>query len=134
MANVSYHYFVKLFRKTMGLSFLEYVNYKKIKRAERILLTKDLSIAQVGEEIGMTNMAHFYKMFKKHNQCSPNEYRKKLQTWMIDKDSIDNQAAQPPLLNTGASLPEPEEKPVRKPRKPPAIPKDELYNCFGSHS
>ncbi|MNY48019.1 HTH-type transcriptional activator Btr [compost metagenome] len=77
IANVSYYYFVKYFKKVMGMSFLEYVNYKKIKKAERILLTKDVSVSQVAESIGMPNMAHFYKMFKKINQCSPNEYRKK---------------------------------------------------------
>lgn len=78
IANVSYYYFVKYFKKIMGMSFLEYVNYKKIKKAERILLTKDVSVSQVAESIGMPNMAHFYKVFKKFNHCSPNEYRKKM--------------------------------------------------------
>ncbi|WP_438446166.1 helix-turn-helix domain-containing protein [Gorillibacterium sp. sgz5001074] len=77
VANVSYFYFVKYFKKVMGMSFLEYVNYKKIKKAERILLTQDVSVAQAAESIGMPNMAHFYKVFKKINQISPNEYRKK---------------------------------------------------------
>lgn len=79
IANVSYFYFVKYFKKVMGMSFLEYVNFKKIKKAERILLTKDMSVSQVAESIGMPNMAHFYKMFRKHNQCSPSEYRKKME-------------------------------------------------------
>lgn len=79
IANVSYYYFVKYFKKVMGMSFLEYVNYKKIKKAERILLTRDVSVAQVAESIGMPNMAHFYKVFKKYNDCSPNEFRKKME-------------------------------------------------------
>lgn len=77
IANISYYYFVKYFKKVMGMSFLEYVNYKKIKKAERILLTQDISVSQVAESIGMPNMAHFYKVFKKFNHCSPNDYRKK---------------------------------------------------------
>ena len=81
VANVSYYYFVKYFKKVIGMSFLEYVNFKKIKRAERYLLTKDLSIAVIGETIGMPNMAHFYKLFKKYNDCSPNEFRKKMSEW-----------------------------------------------------
>ncbi|WP_058303392.1 helix-turn-helix domain-containing protein [Gorillibacterium timonense] len=81
IANISYYYFVKYFKKVLGMSFLEYVNFKKIKRAERYLLTKDMSIAEVGETIGMPNMAHFYKLFKKYNGCSPNEYRKKMLEW-----------------------------------------------------
>ncbi|MGO4376065.1 helix-turn-helix domain-containing protein, partial [Paenibacillus sp. MCAF20] len=55
IANMSYYYFVKYFKKTIGLSFTEYVNYRKVKWAERILLTKDLSISEVGERIGMPN-------------------------------------------------------------------------------
>lgn len=81
LANFSYYYFVKYFKKVLGISFTEYVNYKKIKRAERILLTNNISITQVGEAIGMPNMAHFYKVFKKYNECSPKEYRKKMFEW-----------------------------------------------------
>jgi len=81
IANMSYYYFVKYFKKTIGLSFTEYVNYRKIKWAERILLTKDLSISEVGERIGMPNMAHFYKMFKKYNDCSPKQFQRKMLVW-----------------------------------------------------
>lgn len=81
IANMSYYYFVKYFKKTIGLSFTEYVNYRKVKWAERILLTKDMSISEVGEKIGMPNMAHFYKMFKKHNDCSPKQFQRKMLTW-----------------------------------------------------
>ncbi|MGX4584143.1 AraC family transcriptional regulator [Paenibacillus chitinolyticus] len=80
-ANISYYYFVKYFKKVLGISFLDYVNFKKIKKAEKILLTQDISVAQVGEQIGMPNMAHFYKTFKKINHCSPHEFRKKMLEW-----------------------------------------------------
>jgi YesN/AraC family two-component response regulator len=80
-ANISYYYFVKYFKKAVGMSFMDYVNMKKIKKAEKILLTKDISVAQVGEQIGMPNMAHFYKIFRKFNRCSPHEFRKKMQEW-----------------------------------------------------
>ncbi|MFF2483960.1 helix-turn-helix domain-containing protein [Paenibacillus sp. NPDC058071] len=81
LANMSYYYFVKFFKKTIGMSFTEYVNYRKIKWAERLLLTKDLSISDVGERIGMPNMAHFYKMFKKYNDCSPKQFQRKMLEW-----------------------------------------------------
>ena len=81
LANMSYYYFVKFFKKSVGLSFTEYVNYRKIKWAERILLTEDRSISEIGDVIGIPNMAHFYKMFKKYNDCSPKEYQKKMLAW-----------------------------------------------------
>ncbi|MDP5274432.1 AraC family transcriptional regulator [Chengkuizengella axinellae] len=81
MVNMSYYHFVKFFKNTIQMTFIEYVNYKKIKKAERMLLTKEDSITQIGESINMNNMAHFYKIFKKYNGCSPNEFRKKMLQW-----------------------------------------------------
>ncbi|WP_248928678.1 AraC family transcriptional regulator [Paenibacillus hamazuiensis] len=78
MLNLSYHYFIKYFKKVMGMSFVDYVNYKRIKKAERLLLTRDVSIAEVGESVGIPNMAQFYKMFKRCNQCSPKEFKLKM--------------------------------------------------------
>ncbi|WP_240420446.1 helix-turn-helix domain-containing protein [Paenibacillus periandrae] len=73
--NLSYHYFIKYFKKVMGLSFVDYVNFKRIKKAERLLLTLDVSIVEVGEAVGIPNMAQFYKLFKRHNHCSPKEFK-----------------------------------------------------------
>ncbi|TFE27811.1 helix-turn-helix domain-containing protein [Cohnella luojiensis] len=81
LANMSYYYFVKFFKKIMGLSFTEYVNFRKIKRAEQLLLTRDMSVSEVGDQIGMANMAHFYKMFKRFNGCSPKEFQRKMLAW-----------------------------------------------------
>lgn len=75
LLNLSYHYFIKYFKKTLGLSFVEYVNYKRIKKAELLLLTSDLNIMDVGCEVGINNMAQFYKLFKRHNGCSPREFK-----------------------------------------------------------
>ncbi|WP_232058262.1 helix-turn-helix domain-containing protein [Cohnella abietis] len=81
LANMSYYYFVKFFKKIMGLSFTEYVNFRKIKRAEQLLLTRDMSVSEIGDLIGMANMAHFYKMFKRFNGCSPKEFQRKMLAW-----------------------------------------------------
>lgn len=81
LANMSYYYFVKQFKKVIGMSFIDYVNCQKIKMAERVLLTQDISINEVGEAIGMPSMPHFYKHFKKINHCSPKQYREKMLAW-----------------------------------------------------
>jgi len=81
LANMSYYYFVKFFKRVMGMTFTEYVHYRKIKRAEQLLLTRDLSISEVGDRIGMANMAHFYKTFKRINGDSPKEFQRKMLAW-----------------------------------------------------
>lgn len=76
--NLSYHYFIKYFKKVMGLSFVDYLNYRRVKKAERLLLTRDISITEVGFEVGIPNMAQFYKMFKRYNHCSPKEFKQRM--------------------------------------------------------
>lgn len=78
LLNLSYHYFIKYFKKVMGVSFLDYVNYKRIRKSERLLLTSELSIMDVGNEVGISNMAQFYKLFKRHNLCSPKEFKQRV--------------------------------------------------------
>lgn len=80
LLNLSYHYFIKYFKKTMGISFVDYVNYKRIKRSELLLLTSELSIMDVSFEVGISNMAQFYKLFKRHNQCSPREFKLRMRS------------------------------------------------------
>lgn len=87
--NLSYHYFIKYFKKVMGLSFIDYVNYKRIKKAERLLLTGDLSIMEISYEAGIQNMAQFYKLFKRYNQCSPKEFKQRLR----DHTEVQDEAA-----------------------------------------
>lgn len=80
LVNLSYHYFIRYFKRMMGVSFLEYVNYKRIKKSELLLMTSDLSITEVGYEVGISNMAQFYKLFKRHNHCSPKEFKKRMRS------------------------------------------------------
>lgn len=74
--NLNYHYFVKLFKKTLGLTFIEYIQHERIKLAERILLTEQLSIEEVAELSGFHNMGHFYKTFQKYHNCTPSSFKK----------------------------------------------------------
>ncbi|WP_248924636.1 helix-turn-helix domain-containing protein [Paenibacillus hamazuiensis] len=78
LLNISYHYFIRHFHQVMGISFVEYVNYKRIKKAERLLLTRDLNVSEIGLEVGIPSMGQFYKLFKRHNRCSPSEFRRRM--------------------------------------------------------
>lgn len=75
LVNFSYTYFLKYFKQIMGISFIDYVIHRRIKYAERLLLTEDLSIAQIAEQVGLPNLSHFYKLFKRLHQCSPKSFK-----------------------------------------------------------
>jgi len=76
--NMSYTHFVKLFKKAVGMSFTEFVAVSRIKRAERLLLTGHLSIAEVVEAVGIANLGHFYQLFRRYNGCSPKQFKNRL--------------------------------------------------------
>ena len=76
--NISYTHFIKLFKKAVGMSFTEFVNFKRIKKAEQQLLTSDISIAEIAESVGMSNLGHFYDLFRRYNDCSPKQFKERL--------------------------------------------------------
>ncbi|MCD9020761.1 AraC family transcriptional regulator [Cohnella silvisoli] len=76
--NMSYTYFIKMFKKAVGMPFTDFVTYKRIKRAEQKLLTQDISVSEVAESVGFTNLGHFYDMFRRYNDCTPREFKGRL--------------------------------------------------------
>lgn len=80
MAGMSYFYFSKYFKKAMGASFTDYINRKRIAKAERLLITTQHSVTDIASQVGIENMAHFYEMFKRFNHCTPKQYIQKLKS------------------------------------------------------
>jgi len=76
--SISYTHFIKLFKKAVGMSFTDFVNYKRIKKAEQQLLTSDISISEIAESVGMSNLGHFYDLFRRYNDCSPKQFKDRL--------------------------------------------------------
>lgn len=78
LLNFSYHYFIRYFRSVMGCSFIEFINHKRIKNVERLLLTQNLSITEIAYVSGIPSTAQFYKLFNRYNKCSPKEFIKNM--------------------------------------------------------
>ncbi|WP_168118782.1 AraC family transcriptional regulator [Paenibacillus sp. HB172176] len=78
LVNMSYTHFIKTFKNTIGMSFTEFIAYKRIKKAEQLLLTRDMSISEIAEAVGFSNLGHFYNMFRRYNDCSPKQFKGRL--------------------------------------------------------
>lgn len=72
---VSQWHLSKLLNRQMGQNFSEILNTIRINRAKELLRTPSLRIADVAEEVGFLDVAHFSKVFKKLEGMSANEYR-----------------------------------------------------------
>ncbi|HSB06575.1 MAG TPA: PocR ligand-binding domain-containing protein [Thermodesulfobacteriota bacterium] len=71
-------YLSHLFRKEMGISFLEYLTTVRMSIAKNLLKQTAMSIMEVCLEVGYQDPSHFAKIFKKREGIHPTEYRKKL--------------------------------------------------------
>jgi two-component system response regulator YesN len=77
--NMSESYFAHLFKKEMGMSFLDYVNQQRIRAAQELLCTTDLRVGEIGERVGVPNPNYFSVLFKKLAGVSPQDFRRENQ-------------------------------------------------------
>ncbi|WP_092478451.1 helix-turn-helix domain-containing protein [[Clostridium] polysaccharolyticum] len=68
--------FKSLFKQVNGCSVTEYVQQRKMSRAEYLLSSTTLTITQISEAIGYSNPSRFAELFKKSTGLVPGEYRK----------------------------------------------------------
>lgn len=69
-------YFCRFFKKSMGLSFLDYLNEVRITHVYQDLIETSNSIQQIMEKNGFTNQKLFNQTFKKIYGCPPSSVRK----------------------------------------------------------
>ncbi len=67
----------KLFHKTMGITFKEYVTNLRMNYASELLLNTQMEVAEISGEAGFGTRQNFTKEFKQFYSCSPSEYRQK---------------------------------------------------------
>ncbi len=70
-------YFSRLFKTYSGMNFSEYVQRARVEKAADLLERKELSVDDVAEMSGFSNITVFYKKFRQFKGCLPAEYRKK---------------------------------------------------------
>lgn len=68
-------HFTKVFKRIIGMPPCEYMQMKRIERAQTLLLTSHLSVQEVAEKTGIGNLSQFSRLFSKLVRCSPREYR-----------------------------------------------------------
>ncbi|ENH97739.1 two component AraC family transcriptional regulator [Gracilibacillus halophilus YIM-C55.5] len=69
-------YLSALFKEELQLTFSEYITRKRVQQAKKLLLSSDLTITEIAEQIGYHTSKYFIKIFKQYEQMTPNVYRK----------------------------------------------------------
>jgi AraC-like DNA-binding protein len=73
--NVSTFYFCKMFKKTTGLTFTDYLARTRIERAKNLLLNPHVRVSEVAYDCGFISLTHFNRIFKRVVGKSPTDYR-----------------------------------------------------------
>lgn len=74
--HISRSYLSTLFKKEMGISFIDYLIDFRLNRALEILQEKNMLLTTAAEMVGYPDYAQFSKIFKKRMGKSPREYLK----------------------------------------------------------
>ena len=64
----------KLFKQTFGKGIFEYYQFERMQEAAKLLTGKKLTVAEVGYELGFTNLSHFSRVFEGHFGIKPKKY------------------------------------------------------------
>ena len=69
-------YLGRLFKKSTGTTFLEYLLSVRMEVARNLLTNANTPIDEIVRLVGFGDTPYFYKVFKKVNGCTPASYRK----------------------------------------------------------
>ena len=72
---ISPYYLSRLFKKSINLSLIEYINGVRIKAAQNLIEKSNESISDIAEKTGFMTTAHFRRVFKDATGLSPQQYR-----------------------------------------------------------
>jgi AraC-like DNA-binding protein len=70
-------HFIRLFKKDMQCTPIQYINQKKIEKAQLMLTIGNQSIKEIAYGLSFENISYFYRLFKKMTGLPPNRYKEK---------------------------------------------------------
>ena len=80
-ANVSAQHLIRLFRKEVNMTPVEYINHVKILHAIDLLRASNLTVEEISYKLNFTSASYFIRVFKKHNGNTPNEERQRIRNF-----------------------------------------------------
>lgn len=73
---LSKDHFIRLFKKELGTTPLQYINQKKIEKAQLLLITEELAVKEIAFQLAFEDYSYFNRLFKKITGVTPQEYRR----------------------------------------------------------
>lgn len=68
---LSKDHFIRLFKKELGTTPLQYINQKKIEKAQLLLITEELAVKEIAFQLAFDDYSYFNRLFKKTTGVTP---------------------------------------------------------------
>ena len=72
-------YLSRLYKQLTVNSLSDVIGETRMNKAKELLRLSDYTVSEIAEKTGFTNSSYFYRIFKKNNGITPNDYRKNTQ-------------------------------------------------------
>lgn len=69
-------YFCRIFKAAVGATPVEYLNFVRVCKAEKLLASTDMSILEVSGAVGISSVSYFNRIFKRYNGIAPTQFRR----------------------------------------------------------
>lgn len=69
-------YYNRLIKEMTGMTYHKYVQEIRLKNAQRLLKTTDMTVEEVADLVGYQNKGYFYKIFTEKYDVTPAKFRK----------------------------------------------------------
>jgi AraC-like DNA-binding protein len=69
-------HFIRLFKREIGMTPVQYILHKKVEKAQLLLLTTTLSVKDIAYSLAFDNIGYFDRTFKRMAGVTPGEYRR----------------------------------------------------------
>ena len=80
VAGFSKFHFSRLFKQFTDMSFYDYLNQRRVRAAETLLLDPDIPITEIAMRSGFSSISTFNRVFKSFKECTPSEFKKMYRT------------------------------------------------------
>lgn len=70
-------YLCRIYKQYTGNTIIDVLATKRMEKARELLIVTDLPVNEIAEKVGYNNPTYFYRVFKKTNGITPNDFRKK---------------------------------------------------------
>jgi len=75
VAGFSKFHFIRLFKMFTNTSFQQYLNIRRIRAAETLLLDPNAHVTQIAMTTGFSSISTFNRVFKSIKNCTPTEFK-----------------------------------------------------------